>query len=108
MPEAYSYIWVFEVRRDCLDAFRRSYGEGGDWVRLFRRAPGYLGTALLEDVNDPLRFITIDTWQSVEAYEAFKETHAAEYAELDRRCEGLTTKETPLGHYLRRIAGPEL
>jgi quinol monooxygenase YgiN len=108
VSQTYSYIWAFEVRRDCRDAFRRAYGEDGEWVRLFRRAPGYVGTTLLADVDDPLRFVTIDTWESVEAYEAFKATHAAEYAELDRRCEGYTTKEMPLGQFLGQVAAPML
>lgn len=95
----HAYIWVFDVRRDCLDAFRRYYGEAGAWAALFRRGRGYLGTQLLEDQDDPLRFVTIDTWKSVEDYEAFRQAYAAEYAALDRACERLTTRETQIGHF---------
>jgi heme-degrading monooxygenase HmoA len=98
MP-TYSYIWAFKVRPERAEVFREHYGEGGAWTRLFRRARGYLGTRLLQDANDPLRFVTIDTWSAVEDYEAFRASYAAEYAALDRLCEGLTVEETLLGHF---------
>jgi heme-degrading monooxygenase HmoA len=100
----YSYIWAFEVRAEHVEAFRHYYGEGGAWMQLFRRARGYLGTQLLQDESDPLRFITIDTWSSVEEHEAFRAGYAAEYAALDRLCEGLTTRETLIGHFVSTAA----
>ena len=57
----YTYIWAFEVRAEHVEAFRRYYGEGGAWMQLFRRARGYVGTQLLQDESEPLRFVTIDT-----------------------------------------------
>ena len=68
----YIYIWAFEVQPEHVEAFRQHYGEGGAWTQLFRRARGYLGTQLLQDEKDPLRFVTIDTWSSSEDYEAFQ------------------------------------
>ena len=57
------------------------------------------GTRLLEDRSDPLRFVTIDSWSSVEEYDAFRVTYASEYAALDRLCEGLTVRETHIGQF---------
>ena len=99
MTRAYTYIWSFEVHPEHVVAFRWHYGEGGAWTQLFRRARGYLGTRLLEDRSDPLRFVTIDSWSSVEEYDAFRVTYASEYAALDRLCEGLTVRETHIGQF---------
>ena len=107
MTRAYTYIWAFEVHPEHVVAFRWHYGEGGAWTQLFRRARGYLGTRLLEDQTDPLRFVTIDTWRSVEEYEAFRAEYASEYAELDRLCEGFTVQERLIGHFVSTpSAGP--
>jgi len=101
VTQTYTYLWAFEVRAEHAEAFRRHYGEGGAWTQLFRRAKGYLGTQLLQDETDPLRFVTIDTWSSVEDYEAFRAEYAAEYAALDRLCEGFTNRETLIGRFVR-------
>ena len=100
MTRTYTYIWAFEVHAEHADVFRKHYGEGGAWAQLFRRAHGYLGTQLLEDESDPLRFITIDTWSSADDYEAFRADYAAEYAAIDRLCEGFTKRETLIGHFV--------
>ncbi len=101
--QTYIYIWAFAVQPDHIEAFRQNYGDGGAWARLFRRGHGYLGTQLLQDENDALRFVTIDTWSSSDDYEAFKAAHASEYAALDRVCEGLTGHETLIGHFVSTV-----
>jgi quinol monooxygenase YgiN len=100
VTRTYTCIWAFKVHAEHLDAFRRHYGEGGAWTQLFRRARGYLGTRLLQDQKDPLRFVTVDTWSNAESYEAFRAEYASEYAALDRLCEGFTVEETLVGHFL--------
>jgi quinol monooxygenase YgiN len=96
----YTYIWAFTVHPDHVDEFRAYYGEQGAWTQLFRRAHGYLGTRLLQDATERLRFVTIDTWSSVEDYEAFRASYASEYAALDRLCEGFTVEEALIGHFV--------
>jgi quinol monooxygenase YgiN len=96
----YTSIWAFTVHPQHVDEFRAYYGEGGAWTQLFRRARGYLGTQLLQDRTDRLRFVTIDTWSSVEAYEAFRAVYASEYAALDRLCGRFTAEEALLGHFV--------
>jgi quinol monooxygenase YgiN len=105
MTRAYTSIWEFEVHPEHVVAFRWHYGEGGAWTQLFRRARGYLGTRLLEDQADSLRFVTIDTWSSVEEYEAFRAEYASEYAALDALCEGFTVEEALIGHFVSTRAG---
>ena len=99
MAARYTYLWAFLVEPERLEEFQRHYGPGGSWVELFRQAPGYLETLLLEDAGEPRRFITIDRWESAEAYQSFRARFAREYAELDARCQHLTTQETSLGQY---------
>ena len=96
---AYTYIWAFEVRPEFIEAFLAAYGADGDWVRLFRRGQGYVGTRLLRDREDPHRFLTLDTWRSAEDFRSFRQQFAAEFAALDRSCEAFTVSEVPLGEY---------
>lgn len=95
----YATVWEFVVAPARQAEFEAHYGEDGSWARLFRRAEGYRGTELLRDRGNALRYLTIDRWDSREAWQAFKQEHGAEYERLDREFEGLTTHEAPLGEY---------
>ena len=95
----YATVWEFRVRSERREEFERHYGPEGSWFVLFRQAPGYLGTELLHDRSEPLRYLTIDRWASAEAYRAFRAEFARDYATLDAACEGLTTHEAALGEY---------
>lgn len=95
----YVYVWEYLVRRDRLAEFESVYGAEGDWVRLFREAPGYLRTELHRDTAEPLRFITIDYWQSRQAWEAFRAKSAEAFEALDARCERLTQREAEVGRF---------
>jgi heme-degrading monooxygenase HmoA len=99
MSTRYTYLWEFLIERTRREEFERHYGPNGTWVTLFRRSAGYRGTLLLRDRLDPLRFVTVDRWESEAAYRAFRAEHAAEYADLDARCEHLTLRETSLGEF---------
>ena len=95
----FTTIWEFRVHPEALAPFELRYGPDGVWARLFRQAEGYLGTELLHDRHDPLRYLTIDRWQDPDAYRAFRARFAEPYESLDRECEGLTTHEVALGEY---------
>jgi heme-degrading monooxygenase HmoA len=99
LPAGYTYLWEFHVAGERREEFEDRYGPGGDWVRLFRRSPGYIETLLLRDPATAGRYVTIDRWESEAAYRAFRAQFAAEYHELDERCRQLTTRETSLGYY---------
>lgn len=102
----YVTVWEFHVRRERLEEFEGHYGPQGTWVTLFRQATGYVGTDLLHDRRDPLRYLTVDRWTGIEAYRAFRAEFAGPYATLDRTCEGLTTREAALGEYDEAPAPP--
>ncbi len=99
VPGGYATLWEFTVLPARRAEFESQYGPEGRWAMLFRQAPGFLGTELLRDRMDPRRYLTIDRWESADAYRDFRRRHAAEYERLDREFERLTTREAPLGEY---------
>jgi heme-degrading monooxygenase HmoA len=52
-------------------------------------------------LKDRNRYLTLDFWESKEAYDAFRATHAADYAAIDRECEALTSEEKQIGAFER-------
>lgn len=93
------YKWEFTAAPGKADEFRKLYGADGAWVKLFRRAQGYVRSELLQDKADPQRFITVDHWESEEAWRAFREKFQHEYEDLDVLCEQVTVKERELGRF---------
>lgn len=79
--------------------FEEIYGAEGAWTLLFRGDPAYRGTRLVKDAERERVYLTLDFWETREAYEEFKKLHAAEYGRIDRECEGMTVIETNLGEY---------
>lgn len=89
--------WHFLPAEGRAAEFLTAYGEDGDWVRLFRRGAGYLGTELSPLPGRPGWYRCIDRWRSAQDYAAFRRAHAADYAALDAACERLTREEIPAG-----------
>lgn len=92
-------LWEFEVKPSCEDRFQRIYSPGGDWDALFHRDENHLGSRLFRDVSRPGLYITMDSWNSLAAYENFLATHSAEYHQLNIACNGLTSNERYLGSF---------
>ena len=92
-------LWEFEVKPGSEELFERTYGQEGQWAELFRRHTRYLGTRLLRDVGAAGVYVTVDTWESREAYEEFRKKLATAYEELDRKCEGMTVREKNVSAY---------
>lgn len=99
MPAPFVYLWAYRVLPERLEEFEDLYGPNGSWANLFRRAPGYLDTELLQDLKVTGRYVTIDRWESEEAFVAFRENFTEHFDDLDRLGEGLTFEETPLGAF---------
>ena len=68
----YTYLWEYRVRPGAEAQFREYYGPNGHWAKLFRRASGYLGTALYHDREQADRYLTMDFWESEDAFRAFR------------------------------------
>lgn len=88
-------IWKFRAQPGQEAAFERRYGADGDWVRLFRRFPGYVGTELLRCEDG--EYLTVDRWDTREAYDTFHRDGGEEYRRLDASCERLTASEVRIG-----------
>ena len=98
--DTFIYLWAYRVSPEKGDEFRRLYGPEGAWVRLFRQASGYLDTHLYRDRNDADRYVTIDRWESEEAFRSFRVSFAEEFERLDVEGEHLTVEETALGEFV--------
>ena len=68
-------------------------------MALFRNAPGFRGTELIQSTDDASTYLTIDRWESAEAWGAFLDAWRDEYHQLDRACEALTISETEIGSF---------
>lgn len=99
MKAGYVYVWEFLAAPGSEENFKRIYGADGDWVRLFRRAPGYIDSELLQDGLNPQRFMTVDRWESEAAWQAFREKFLQEYEDLDVICEQVTVREREIGRF---------
>ena len=97
--KGFAYVWEYRVPEDSLEQFLEAYGPEGEWVRLFRQGDGHVRTELLADANDPFRFVTVDYWRSRKDRDSFRKAFAIEFAELDERCESLTTEEKFIGDF---------
>jgi len=62
-------------------------------------AEGYLGTELMRCEERPEDFITIDRWESREAFVAFMAASADAYHALDGQFADLVLMETRLGAF---------
>jgi hypothetical protein len=99
-PETmFCYIWEFRVNPLRIDEFESAYGPDGLWTRLFKKAPDYIRTELLEDSVEMNRYITIDYWVDRSAYEQFKQDFSAEFESLDKACQSYTESERHIGDF---------
>jgi heme-degrading monooxygenase HmoA len=91
----YFLLWKFRPKKGLEENFEKAYGPEGDWVRLFRKGRGYVRTELYSNGNGT--YITVDEWDSREAFEEFKAKFRHEYQILDKKLQSLTDEETFIG-----------
>jgi len=92
-------LWEYEVKPGCEKRFEKTYGPHGGWARLFRSDANYRDTRLLRDPSHLTIYLTLDFWNSGEAYEKFMAKHGEEYKALDTAGAKLTSNERRLGWY---------
>ncbi len=92
-------LWEYEVKPGYEERFEKGYGPVGDWARLFRSDANYRETRLLRDPFRPAMYLTLDFWNSREAYEQFMEAHRDECKALDAAGEESTSEERRIGWY---------
>ena len=99
LESTYIVVWEYQVKAGCEAEFIQAYGPDGEWARLFRRAPEFMGVELLGSVGNATRFFTLDHWGSATAMDAFLAANATAYDVLDRRFSGLTVWERRIGGF---------
>ena len=99
MKSGYMYAWEYLVPPDKSGMFERLYGPAGDWVQLFRRGSGHIRTELHRDRANPQRFLTLDYWESYDAWQKFRRQFAEEFEALDAKCEEFTSRESEIGKF---------
>lgn len=87
----------FVVREEVRGQFELAYGPGGAWSRLFARAPGFRGTTLLRDVENPRRYVVLDLWETRSQREQALTDHQTEYADLEALLMGWSESTAELG-----------
>ncbi|HVA34133.1 MAG TPA: antibiotic biosynthesis monooxygenase [Candidatus Baltobacteraceae bacterium] len=92
-------FYRYRVHAQQVQAFEHAYGPTGPWAQLFSRGPGYLRTRLFRHKSDPQIYITIDVWESKQAYDEFRAANADEYNRLDAALSMLKLEEHLLGYY---------
>jgi hypothetical protein len=90
--------WRFQPRPSQVREFESVYGPEGEWVRLFRQAPGFLGATLRPHPTRLGWYETEDRWESLDAWHAFRRAFSAQYTILDEACRALTTEEFEVVH----------
>jgi hypothetical protein len=92
-------VWQYEVKEEFRSKFELAYGPGGAWSKLFGSGPGYRGTVLLRDAHHPNRYLSVDSWESEDQYQAFLRDHGGEYSSLDATFKEWTDVEAQVGVY---------
>lgn len=96
---AFAVVWEFHAHANKQREFEKAYAPDGVWGAFFRRGEGYIRTELIRDCEEPLRYLTMDFWQSRQAFERFKKQNRAEYQAIDKECESLTQSEKLIGEF---------
>ena len=95
----YVILWRFRIDPTLRAKFERAFGPKGDWAKFFSASKDYLGTELLKDDERDGEYVTLDRWESENAFNVFIRDHEQDYDRLDRRCEALTLSESRIGAY---------
>ncbi len=90
-------VWEFVVSEEDRGRFELAFGPGGAWSKLFARSPGFRGTTLLRDTENPRRYLTIDLWDSLDHREQWLAERQAEYASLNAAFDDWAESRTEVG-----------
>jgi len=92
-------LWEYEVKPGGEERFEKAYGPDGDWVRLFQSDAHYHETRLMQDSLRLGVYLTMDFWESREAYGEFMAGHRKEYEAIDAICGAMTLRERRVGWF---------
>jgi heme-degrading monooxygenase HmoA len=92
-------IWEFVVKEGARGQFELAYGPGGTWSKLFARCPGFRGTTVLRNTENPLRYLTVDLWETVAQRAQALAEREAEYADLEAAFGAWIESRTEVGTF---------
>ena len=90
-------VWEFVVKEETRGPFELAYGPGGAWSKLFSQCPGFRGTTVLRDTQNPRRYLMIDLWDSETEREKALDERKAEYLEMEAAFSEWAESETEVG-----------
>lgn len=91
------HIWKFYVKEGCEDKFVRM--NTVDWPDLFGRSPEYRGTRILRSDDRTNVYLTIDSWTSRSAFDAFVGEYRSNFDSLCSLHRELYETEEHIGFY---------
>ena len=92
-------VWSFQPAPGREGEFAAAYSGDGVWARLFGQAEGFVGTRLLAPEEAGGRWLTLDEWQSRDAFDRFQQAQGDAYRTLDEELAGLTADERFVGAF---------
>jgi heme-degrading monooxygenase HmoA len=96
---AHHRLWQFRPRPGGERAFAEAYAKHGTWSELFARAEGFVETRLLRPADEGGWWLTIDSWDSLAAFERFQRDYGEEYRALDVALEAVAGDERFVGAF---------
>lgn len=92
-------VWQFHPSPGREEEFAAAYSGDGVWAQLFREADGFIGTTLLAPAEPGGPWLTLDRWQSRDAFERFQDNCGEAYRRLDDELMPLTADERFIGAF---------
>ena len=80
-------ITEYILKEDSRGPFELTFGPGGAWSKLFAHSPGFRGTTILRDGENPHRYLVIDMWDSLVQRQQAVAEQAADHAKLEATLE---------------------
>jgi heme-degrading monooxygenase HmoA len=90
-------VWEIVVKPDAQGQFELVYGPGGAWSKLFGKSPGFRGTTMLHDTNNPRRYLIFDIWDTADQHAQAMSECADDYAKLNADLENWTESKVEVG-----------
>lgn len=90
-------IWEFVVKQNARGQFELAHGPGGAWSKLFARSPGFRGATLLQDTENPLRYLAVELWETETQREQALAERQAEYLGLEAALAEWTESQARVG-----------
>jgi heme-degrading monooxygenase HmoA len=92
-------VWEFIVKQEAQGQFELVYGPGGAWSKLFGKSPGFRGTTMLHDIDNPRRYLIIDLWDAADQQAQALSEWPEEYARLNADLEDWTESRIKVGAF---------